>query len=182
NKYAYVLEGNPLLPIVEIGLLLVFLLHVFKTVKMFLDNQQARPVRYRMKKFAGRPSRKTIASSTMIASGLWLFLFIIIHVKAFRYGVEHPWPTGGRDLYRLEMENFTSPLTVAFYVASMVVVGSHLWHGVSSGFQSLGADQPRWTPRVLLFGRAMAVLIPGGFIVIALWAHLVGGRPRNSAR
>src|SRR5262245_19282367 len=135
NKYAYVLEGNPLLPIVEIGLLLVFLLHVFETVKMFLDNQQARPVRYRMKKFAGRPSRRTIASSTMIASGLWLFLFIIIHVKAFRYGVEHPWPAGGRDLYRLEMENFTSPLTVAFYVVSMVVVGSHLWHGVSSGFQ-----------------------------------------------
>jgi succinate dehydrogenase / fumarate reductase cytochrome b subunit len=174
NKYAYTLEGNPLIPIVEIGLLLIFLLHVYKTVRMFIGNQQARPVRYVKKKYAGTPSRKSLASSTMIASGLWLFIFVIIHVRAFRYGVEYPWPAGGRDLYRLEMENFASPLVVAFYVLSMVIVGSHLWHGISSAFQSLGADQPRWTPRVLLFGKAMAVLIAGGFIVIAIWAHVRG--------
>lgn len=177
NKYAYTLEGHPLLPIVEIGLLLIFLTHVYKTVKMYLDNQQARPIGYSVKKYAGPPSRKTVASATMIFSGLWLLIFIIIHVKAFRYGIEHEWPAGGRDLYRLEMEVFTNPLMVAFYVVSMAVVGSHLWHGVSSGFQSLGADQPRWTPRLLLFGRTMAVLIPAGFIVIALWAHFAGGRP-----
>src|SRR5580765_1061368 len=96
NKYAYTLEGNPLIPIIEIGLLLIFLLHVYKTVTMYLRNQQARPVAYARKKYAGPPSRKTIASSTMIFSGLWLFLFIIIHVKAFRYGIEYPWPAGGR--------------------------------------------------------------------------------------
>ena len=176
NKYAYTLEGNPLLPIVEIGLLLIFLIHVYKTVTMFIGNQQARPVRYVKKKYAGPPSRKSLASSTMIFSGLWLLIFVIIHVKAFRYGIEHPWPAGGRDLYRLEIENFANPLMVAFYVVSMVIVGSHLWHGVSSAFQSLGADQPRWTPRVVAFGRIIAVLIAGGFIVIALWVHFAGVR------
>src|SRR5713226_3230178 len=64
NKYAYTLEGNPLIPIIEAGLLLVFLVHVFKTIKMFLNNQHARPVRYVQKKYAGPPSRKTFASST----------------------------------------------------------------------------------------------------------------------
>ena len=53
---------------IEIGLLLIFLIHVYKTVRMFLGNQTARPVRYAKKKYAGRPSRKTFASSTMIAS------------------------------------------------------------------------------------------------------------------
>ena len=176
NKYAYTLEGNPLLPIVEIGLLVVFLIHIYKTVRMFLGNQRTRPVGYAQKKYAGRPSRKTVASSTMILSGLWLFAFLIVHVKAFRYGVEHEWPAGGRDLYRLEMENFTNPLMVGFYVISMLVVGSHLWHGVSSAFQSLGADEPRWTPRVRAAGKLLAVLIAGGFIVIALWAHFAGAR------
>src|SRR5438105_6144599 len=52
NKYAYTLEGNPLLPIVELGLLAIFLIHIFKTVRMFLQNQQARPVRYVRKKYA----------------------------------------------------------------------------------------------------------------------------------
>src|SRR5712675_1743525 len=148
NKYAYTLEGNPLIPIIEIGLLLIFVVHVYQTVRMFLGNQTARPVRYAKKKYAGRPSRKTLASSTMIVSGLWLLVFIVIHVRAFRYGVEYAWPAGGRDLYRLEMENFVNPLVVGFYVLSMVVVGSHLWHGISSSLQSLGLDHPRWTPRI----------------------------------
>src|SRR5690242_13085982 len=80
NKYAYTLEGNPLIPIIEILLLAVFLVHVYKTVKMYLGNQAARPTRYVQKKRAGPPSRKTLASTTMIVSGLWLLLFIIIHV------------------------------------------------------------------------------------------------------
>ena len=176
NKYAYTLEGNPLLPIVEIGLLLVFLIHIYKTVRMFLGNQRTRPVGYVRKKAAGPPSRKTLASSTMIVSGLWLFAFLVVHVKAFRFGVEHEWPAGGRDLYRLEMETFTSPLMVGFYVISMLVVGSHLWHGVSSAFQSLGLDQPAWTRFILPAGKTVAVLVAGGFIVIALWAHFTGVR------
>jgi succinate dehydrogenase / fumarate reductase, cytochrome b subunit len=143
---------------------------------MYLANQQARPVAYKQKKFAGRPSRKSVASATMIVSGLWLLVFIIIHVKAFRYGTEYEWPAGGRDLYRLEMENFSSPLVVGFYIISMVVVGSHLWHGISSGFQSLGFDKPPWTRFILPAGKVIAVLIASVFAAIALWVHLVGPR------
>jgi succinate dehydrogenase / fumarate reductase cytochrome b subunit len=176
NNYAYTLEGNPLLPIIELGLLLVFLIHIFKTVRMFLANQALRPVRYAQKKYAGRPSRKTFASSTMIVSGLWLLAFLIVHVKTFRFGVEQEWPAGGRDLYLLEMQAFTSPLVVGFYVISMIIVGSHLWHGVSSAFQSLGLDTPAWTRFILPAGKAIAVLIAAGFIVIAVWAHLNGVR------
>ena len=176
NKYAYTLEGNPLLPIIEIGLLLVFVVHIYKTIRMFLANQQARPVRYVKKKSAGATSRKTFASSTMIVSGLWLLAFLIIHVKTFRFSPEVEWPAGGRDLYLLEMQAFTNPLIVGFYVISMVVVGSHLWHGVSSAFQSLGLDKPAWTRFILPAGKIIAVLIAGGFIVIAVWAHLNGVR------
>jgi succinate dehydrogenase / fumarate reductase cytochrome b subunit len=176
NKYAYTLEGNPLLPIIEIGLLLVFVFHIYKTVRMFVANKGLRPVGYAQKKYAGRPSRKSVASSTMIVSGLWLLAFLIIHVKTFRFGVEEEWPAGGRNLYLLEMQAFTNPLVVGFYVISMVVVGSHLWHGVSSAFQSLGLDKPAWTRFILPAGKVVAVLVAGGFIVIAVWAHLTGVR------
>ena len=180
NKYAYTLEGNPLIPVIEIGLLLIFLVHVYKTVRMFLANQAARPVAYVQKKKAGPPSRKSFASSTMIVSGLWLLAFIVIHVKAFRYGIEYEWPEGGRDLYRLEMENLSNPLMVGFYVLSMLVVGSHLWHGISSGFQSLGLDKPAWTRFIRPAGKAIAVIIAAAFIVIAVWAyfHQQTGRVR----
>src|SRR5262245_9924539 len=173
NKYAHTLESNPLLPIVELGLLALFLIHIYKTIRMFLGNQQARPARYAMKKRAGSPSRKSFASSTMIVSGLWLLAFLVIHVKTFREGwsVESPWPAGGRDLYRQELESLSNPWVVGFYVLSMAVVGSHLWHGISSALQSLGWDHPTWTPRVLLAGKIVATLIAGGFMVIAVWVY-----------
>src|SRR5579864_4363477 len=175
NRYAYVMEyGNPLLPAIEIGLALIFVLHIYKTVTMFLRNQTARPVRYVEKKYAGKPSRKTLASSTMIFSGLWLLIFVLIHVKAFRFSPETPWPAGGRDLYKQEMDVFANPAMVAFYVLSMVVVGSHLFHGITSSLQSLGADHPTWTPRLLVTGKVIAVAIAGAFIVIAIWAHFAG--------
>ena len=177
NQYAYMMEErNPLLPVIELLLLAVFLVHIYKTVRMFLSNQSARPVRYAQKKPAGRPSRKSLASSTMIVSGLWLLAFLIVHVKAFRFSPIYPWGDGGRDLYRQEMENLSNPFVAGFYVLSTIVVGSHLWHGISSAFQSVGDDQPRWTPRIVAAGRVMSVLIAGGFIIIALWAHFVGAR------
>jgi succinate dehydrogenase / fumarate reductase cytochrome b subunit len=171
NKYAYTLESNPLLPVIEIALLLVFGLHIYKTLSMFLANQQARPTRYKMKKPAGSPSRKSFASTTMIISGLWLLLFLVVHVKAFRFGNEYEWAAGGRDLYRLEMENLSNPLMVAFYVLSMAVVGSHLWHGASSAFQSLGIDNRSWTPRIRIAAKLFAFGIAGLFMVIAVWAY-----------
>jgi len=177
NKYAFTLESNPLLPLIELVLLSWFVIHIYKTVRMFLGNQSTRPVAYARKKSAGHTSRKTFASSTMIVSGLWLLAFLLIHVRAFHdgWGNQTEWPAGGRDLYRQEMETFQNPPMVAFYVISMVVVGSHLWHGISSAFQSLGVDNPGWTRFIRPAGKVMAVLIAGGFIVIALWAHFVAG-------
>src|ERR1700716_56929 len=76
NKYAYTLEGNPLIPIIELGLLSIFVVHVYRTLRMFLETQAPRPGGSALKKRAGPPSRKTFASATMIFSGLWLLAFI----------------------------------------------------------------------------------------------------------
>jgi succinate dehydrogenase cytochrome b subunit len=176
NRYAYVMEyGNPLLPAIELGLLLVVLIHIYKTVRMFIGNQEKRPVNYDMKKRAGKPSRKNFASSTMIASGLLLLVFLLIHVKAFRFSPEYEWPAGGRDLYRQELEALQNPLVVGFYLLAMAAVGSHLWHGIASSLQSLGVDHPVWTPRILGAAKLIAFLIAGSFMVIAVWAYLQQG-------
>jgi succinate dehydrogenase / fumarate reductase cytochrome b subunit len=176
NRYAFVMEyGNPLLPAIEVGLLLIVLLHIWKTLAMLFRNQQARPARYEMKKRAGKPSRKTFASSTMILSGLTLLIFMVIHVKAFRFSPEYEWPAGGRDLYRQELEALANPLVVGFYLFAMAAVGSHLFHGISSSLQSLGVDHPVWTPRILGAAKVIAVLIAGAFMVIAVWAFLQHG-------
>src|SRR5437870_1928685 len=143
NTYSYTLISNPLVVPVEVGLLVVFLIHLFKAVRMTLQNRAARPTPYAKKVMAGGTSQKGLASSTMILTGLALLVFIPIHVKMFKYGPEYQYgATAMRDLYRLERENFSSPLAVGLYVLAMVVVGFHLWHGVSSSFQSLGLSGP----------------------------------------
>ena len=177
NRYSHALISNPLVAPVEVGLLIIVLIHLVKAVRMTLQNRKARPAAYAVKTMAGGTSQKSVASSTMILTGLALLLFIPIHVLMFKYGPEYDYGTSGvRDLYRLEVENFSSPAWVGFYVVAMLVVGFHLWHGVASSFQSLGISGPRLTPAIRIAGKACAVLIAGGFIVIAVWVYLYGVR------
>ena len=177
NTYSHALISNPLVVPVEIGLLVVFLIHLFKAIRMTVLNQSARPAKYAKKEWAGGASQKSVASSSMILTGLAILIFVPIHVWTFKYGTYYEFTDGVRDLFRTEVENFSSPLVVAFYVIMMVLVGMHLWHGVPSSFQSLGLNGERFTPLIRKTGKISAVVIGGGFIVIALWVFLVGGRP-----
>jgi succinate dehydrogenase / fumarate reductase cytochrome b subunit len=176
NTYSHALINNPLVVPVEIGLLIVFLIHLFKAIRMTFQNQSARPAKYAKKEMAGGASQKTLASTSMILTGLAILIFVPIHVRTFKYGTHYDLGGGVRDLFRTEVENFSSPLAVGFYIVMMVLVGLHLWHGVPSSFQSLGLNGPRFTPLIRRIGRISAIFIAGGFIVITLWVFLVGGR------
>jgi len=174
NEYSHRLISNPLIVPIEIGLLLVFLLHIYKTVTNYLANAAARPIRYAVKKPAGRPSRKSLASSSMIASGLVLLLFVVVHVRQFKYGAwyQTAGPDSIRDLYRTEVEVFRQPLWVIFYVIGTLVPGLHLSHGIASGLQSLGIDHPVYTRRLTSFGVIAAIVIGGGLALIPVVIYL----------
>lgn len=174
NEYSHRLISNPLLIPIEVGLLLVFLLHVYKTVRMVTANQAARPVRYEKKVTAGHTSRKSFASSTMIGSGLVLLLFIVVHVKQFKFGSYYQTVSDSpiRDLYRTEIEVFRNPAWVLFYVIGTLLVGLHLRHGIASGFQSLGFDHPLYTRRLTIIGIVLAVMIGAGLGLIPIWVYL----------
>jgi succinate dehydrogenase / fumarate reductase, cytochrome b subunit len=175
NGYAHVLISNPLVVVIELGLAAIFVLHVWKTVAMWWRNRGARPEPYYRKRWAGGPSRKTMASTTMIYSGALIAIFVVLHVRAFKYGPAGEI-AGQRDLYGLLVNFFRSPLNVAFYEVCLVLLGLHLWHGFSSAFESLGGDEPRYTPKLLVFGKVLAFVLAGGFVFIPLWAFFVGGR------
>lgn len=174
NEYAHRLISNPVIIPIEIGLLLVFLLHIYKTVRMSLHNRAARPVAYERKAYAGHTSRKSFASSTMIASGLLVMLFVIVHVTQFKFGASYQTVSEQpiRDLYRTEVEVFSHPLWVAFYVISTLIVGLHLRHGISSAFQSIGFDHPLYTRRLTMLGIVFAIVIGGGLALIPIWVYL----------
>jgi succinate dehydrogenase / fumarate reductase, cytochrome b subunit len=175
NAYSHQLISNPLIIPAEIGLLLVFLIHIYKTITMWMRNKAARPVAYRKKELAGHTSRKSLASSTMIASGLIIMVFVAIHVKQFKFGSFYlaAGSDSVRDLYRTEVEVFQQPLWVVFYVIATLLVGLHLRHGISSAFQSVGLDHPRYTRRLVAIGIGFAVLIGGGLAIIPIWVYFM---------
>jgi succinate dehydrogenase / fumarate reductase cytochrome b subunit len=174
NGYSHFLLSNPLIVPIEIGLLLVFLLHIYKTATMWRQSRAARPERYVKKAPAGHTSRKSFASSTMIASGIVILAFVVLHVKQFKYGTFYlaAGSESIRDLYRTEIEVFQQPLWVAVYVLCTLIVGLHLRHGIASAFQSLGLDHPRFSRHIVAWGIALAILIGGGLAVIPVWMYL----------
>jgi len=175
NGYAHLLISSPVVLPVELGLAAIFVLHVWKTVAMWWRNRGARPDGYYRKRWAGGPSRKSLASTTMIYTGTLVAFFVVLHVRAFKYGPAAE-VAGQRDLYGLLVGFFQRPLNVVFYEVCLALLGFHLWHGFSSAVESLGADDPRVTPKVLLLGKVLAVVIASGFLFIPLWAFFVGGR------
>jgi succinate dehydrogenase / fumarate reductase cytochrome b subunit len=177
NVYSHKLISNPLIYIAEAGLVVLFVTHAFKGIAVTIRNRRARGGQgYAVKKRAGHTSRKSLASTTMIVTGVWLLLFIVIHLKTFKFGPWYETSDGMRDLTRLVHEVYREPLHVVFYVLSMIVVGLHLSWGLSSAFQSMGLGHPRYNGLVRGAGLAIAVVMGVGFALIPIVLYL-GGRP-----
>jgi succinate dehydrogenase / fumarate reductase cytochrome b subunit len=176
NAYSHKLTSNPLIYLAEAGLVALFATHAFKGIAVTLRNRRARGQGYEVKKRAGHTSRKSLASTTMIVTGVWLLLFTIIHLKTFKFGTWYDTPDGMRDLSRLVHEVYREPLHVVFYVLSMIVVGLHLSWGLSSAFQSMGLEHPRYNGLVRNAGLAVAIVIGAAFALIPVVIYF-GGRP-----
>jgi succinate dehydrogenase / fumarate reductase cytochrome b subunit len=179
NEYSHKLVSNPLIYAAELGLLGVFLLHIFKTVGMIAGSYAARPERYAKKRWAKTKndrSRKSVSSTTMILTGTITLLFVVTHLATFKFGTYYETPEGIRDLYRLQLAVFSNPGYVAFYIVAMGVIVFHLWHGTSSAVQSFGINSQTWTPRVQWMGRGLAVILGLGFAILPLYTFMLGMR------
>ena len=173
NDYAHALIANPLVVPAELGLLAIFILHVVKAISNFFGNRRARTEPYETKVWAGGPSRKSWASTTMILSGLLTLIFVPFHLITFKYGPHYASAEAGvRDLFRLVVEVFQSPFYTFFYVVSMLILGMHLRHGVSSSLQSLGLIPARWTRVFLVAGWLLAIGVAAGFVIIPAYIYL----------
>lgn len=172
NRYSHALTSNPAIYLAEAALLAIFVVHIGFAVRLTLENRKARPHPYGYKSPAGHTSRKSVASSTMIYSGILVFLFVVIHLNNFKFGDEFLTADRAmRDIHRTVLEYFQVGTGVLLYAAFMVVLGFHLWHAFSSAFQSLGLDHPRLGRGLVYLGRLFAVVVAGGYLVLPFWMH-----------
>ncbi|WP_416446126.1 succinate dehydrogenase cytochrome b subunit [Leeuwenhoekiella sp. A16] len=136
-------------------------------------NRSARAVKY--VSFKGNRNSKWV-SRNMLFSGLVVLAFLGLHFYDFwfpeivhKYVESHP-----KDPMRYYGEmtaKFESPVRVALYVLSFVFLALHLYHGFVSSFQSVGFNN-KYAKALRKFAKVYAVVIPLGFVFIALYHFL----------
>lgn len=182
NRYGHFLVGlGSLLVVAELFLIVCLSAHVVTAVSITLGKRSARPDAYKKLKSAGGASKKTLGSSTMIYTGAAILVFLVVHIWTFKYG---PAEAEGyvstvdgvevRDLHRLVVDKFQQVEWVVGYVVAMILLGLHLSHAFWSAVQSLGFYHERYTPLLFTAGRALAVLISLGFLIIPIWIYFSG--------
>ena len=174
NAYAYFLkhELGALIWIARAGLLGLFVLHLAITIRLQANASSARPVGYMNQ----RPAQATLASQTMLLTGVVIGAFTLFHLAHYTFAVAHSADLGnGRHVNYMMVAGFRTPWISVLYVLAQVVLAVHLSHGVQSALRTLGLVGKRFLPVAQGLGYAVAgtVLVGNVVIVAAVWTGYV---------
>ncbi len=160
-------------PVLILGVIFHFVMGFVLEIK----NKKARNISY-AKNNGGANS--SWMSRNMIYSGLFILIFLVIHfidfwipeinTKYIQGDMSGLLPNGEYRYYEELVHKFAPIWRVALYCLGFVFLSLHLLHGFMSAFQSVGANN-KYTQGLKGFGKAYAIIIPLGFIVIALFHH-----------
>ncbi|WP_436515676.1 succinate dehydrogenase cytochrome b subunit [Ekhidna sp. To15] len=175
NELSHFMGTNPVIqfvmqPILMFGVVFHFIMGFILEIK----NRNSRAVKYAKNNGAANSSWM---SRNMIWSGLFILLFLFFHFYDFwipemNYKYIEFKPEDPNRYYEEVVHMFASPGRVIVYSLSFVFLALHLLHGFQSAFQSMGARHDKYTPAVQKIGRAYAILIPAGFIFIAVFHYV----------
>jgi len=179
NELSHFMGTNPLVqyalqPVLLFGVVFHFVMGFILEIK----NKNARNVKYAKNNGAANSSWM---SRNMIYSGLAILAFMVLHfidfwipelnVKYIQGDMSGLLADGEGFRYYEELHHkFEHPLRVGAYVVAFFFLALHLLHGFNSAFQSVGANN-KYTKGLKTFGKLYAILIPLGFVIIALFHH-----------
>ncbi len=173
NELSHFMGTNPLIqfamqPVLIFGVVFHFVLGFVLELK----NKRARNVKY--VKFNGAASATWMSRNMAISGGL-ILAFIVLHFIDFWIPeINHKYievlPENPTRYFHELQGKFVNPMRVGAYVIAFVLLSLHLMHGFQSAFQSIGFNN-KYSKFVKSFGKMYAVIIPLGFIIIALYHH-----------
>ena len=179
NEVSHFMGTNPLIqyvlqPVLIFGVVFHFVMGFVLEIK----NKKAQGVSYAKNNGAANSSWM---SRNMIYSGLAILAFMGLHFYDFWFPeINTKFIEGdmsglladgsGYRYYEELQHKFVDIWRVALYCIAFVFLALHLLHGFNSAFQSVGANN-KYTKGLKGFGKAYAILIPLGFVIIALYHH-----------
>jgi succinate dehydrogenase / fumarate reductase cytochrome b subunit len=180
NEVSHFMGTNPLVQFaLQPILIFAVVFHFVMGFILELKNRKAQGVSYTKNNGA---ANSTWFSRNMIYSGITILAFILLHFIDFWFPeintkfIQGDWSgtiqgVPGFRYYEELVHKFMNPARVIAYVVAFVFLGLHLAHGFTSAFQSMGGTVGR--KKILQnIGKAYSILIPVGFILIAIYHHL----------
>lgn len=179
NEVSHFMGTNPVVQFaLQPVLIFAVVFHFVMGFILELKNRRAIGVTYAKNNGSANSSW---ASRNMIYSGLVVLAFFVLHFIDFwipelnvKYiqGDMSGLLEGTQEFRYFEelQHKFHSHIRTIAYVISFVLLGLHLAHGFTSAFQSMGGTAGRKTA-LKNIGKAYSILIPLGFIFVALYHH-----------
>lgn len=177
NEVSHFMGTNPLVQFaLQPVLIFAVVFHFVMGFILEIKNKKANGVSYAKNNGA---ANSTWSSRNMIYSGLVILAFIVLHFIDFwipeintKYivGDVSGMHNGDYRYFHELVEKFQNPLRVGAYVISFILLGLHLAHGFTSAFQSMGSTAGR-KKTLQNIGKAYAIIVPLGFVIIALFHH-----------
>ena len=171
NTYAVKLhELGPILWIIRLLMATFALVHIFYGIRLWLEDRHARPESYKFKDTV----QATLASRTMIYTGVGILLYVIYHLLHFTLIVTNPEyagltdPQGRYDVYSMVILGFQNYLISAVYIVAMAFLCYHLSHGVESVFQTLGLNSDRFRKCLRRVSLVVSWILFIGYVSIPL--------------
>ncbi len=154
QSYADELHSHPLIVLnFSLGLLGVFLAHIFVGLYLFYQNRAVSNSRYAV---CTRVVKYSFASETMPYTGLFLLVFLVVHIFGFTFS---PKTVLISVTVKQLLSNFFYAL---FYILGFVALTIHLSHGFWSMLQTFGFNHPRYN---VLISR-LTIVIPLFFFLV----------------
>jgi succinate dehydrogenase / fumarate reductase cytochrome b subunit len=171
NSYADFLHSLGLfLWVFRVVLLISAVLHIIAATQVTLQSWKARSTGYKVRRYR----ETTYAARTMRFGGPIIGLFVLYHLLHFTFGVVHPDFTD--SVYHNVVAGFQVWWISLVYMVALVFLGLHLYHGVWSMFQSVGAAHPKWNPWRRVVAVGFALFLTGAGLSVPL-AVLIGVIP-----
>lgn len=163
NNYATGLHAMPawMLMAIRLGLLAILLIHVVLTLVLKLENVNAR-THYQKE----GTLKATLASRTMVLTGVMIFCFLLFHLWQLTVnGDPH-------DCYNHIVAAFSNPWCSVFYIVAISCLFMHVRHGLQSVFQTLGLSTRKVRPLYNIVAILFGLVVCGAFISIPVCVML----------
>ena len=174
NDYAHALhKQEALLKVAEVGLVVLFLLHIALAIVTARNNKKARQSSYAVteSKQTGRVVPGG-ASSWMFVTGAVVLGFLIVHLIdfTFEWRPDIDYQKFAESPYEKAKALLKTPLSMCVYAIGCLALGLHLSHGFGSAFQSLGLNHPKYKSAIRNASIGFGCVIAVGFISFVVWA------------